>query len=391
MFAIRNRWTYFWRRGAHARPLSPEGGRVTAAPRGVTAAPRPSAPRPNAWSFRRLSSHLERRIVTRRPCLVCGTPSPGSRCPQHTPTPHGHHTARHAPSCSASHPRRATLWRRPTRRRRMGSGPPRPQSAWRQRRHQEPCPLAPLLQSLQRRRDRGAAWRRGRLERPDDSLASPRSGLPSLFLMGADFQAEAESRYSDAVGRRDAIAAAWVKSGSPLLSEGSTGQTVEHPLVKMLRDHDVLVDRLSQSARVRHAGPAPSAVIGSSIGASPAARLRPVSQCDYGCLDHVVRGQDRWTGATRSGARPYFPRGRLPAAFPSRVCRVLFRLWWRTVMNEAATNSEIDHFAEFCREHLVQSEDRWEGSPLELEAWQHQMMGEALAFDADGWPTWRWS
>jgi hypothetical protein len=54
-----------------------------------------------------------------------------------------------------------------------------------------------------------------------------------------------------------------------------------------------------------------------------------------------------------------------------------------------AAGSEVDHFAKFCREHLVQSEDRWEGHPLLLEPWQRRMLGEALAFDADGWPTWR--
>jgi hypothetical protein len=54
-----------------------------------------------------------------------------------------------------------------------------------------------------------------------------------------------------------------------------------------------------------------------------------------------------------------------------------------------AAGSEVDHFAKFCREHLVQSEDRWEGKPLVLEPWQRRMLGEALAFDSDGWPTWR--
>jgi phage terminase large subunit-like protein len=58
---------------------------------------------------------------------------------------------------------------------------------------------------------------------------------------------------------------------------------------------------------------------------------------------------------------------------------------WRSY----AAGSELDHFAKFCREHLIQSEDRWEGKPLILESWQRRMMGEALAFDSDGWPTWR--
>lgn len=58
---------------------------------------------------------------------------------------------------------------------------------------------------------------------------------------------------------------------------------------------------------------------------------------------------------------------------------------WRSY----AAGSEVDHFAKFCREHLVQSEDRWEGKQLVLEPWQRRMMGEALAFGADGWPVWR--
>ncbi len=56
---------------------------------------------------------------------------------------------------------------------------------------------------------------------------------------------------------------------------------------------------------------------------------------------------------------------------------------WRSY----AAGSEVDHFAKFCKEHLVQSEDRWEGKPLSLEPWQRRMMGEALAFDEDGLPT----
>ena len=94
--------------------------------------------------------------------------------------------------------------------------------------------------------------------------------------MSADFLADAEGRYLEAVARRDAIQAAWVEEGSPLLAAGSTGQLVEHPLVKMLREHDVLLDRLAVAARRRHRGPEPSAVLSPAIGASPAAKLRAV-------------------------------------------------------------------------------------------------------------------
>lgn len=90
--------------------------------------------------------------------------------------------------------------------------------------------------------------------------------------MPRDFFAEAEARYAEALSRRDGIRDAWERAGRPLLSEGSTGQLVEHPLLKMLREHDVLVDKIAACARRRHDGPAPSAV----ITPSPAARLRKV-------------------------------------------------------------------------------------------------------------------
>jgi phage terminase large subunit-like protein len=54
-----------------------------------------------------------------------------------------------------------------------------------------------------------------------------------------------------------------------------------------------------------------------------------------------------------------------------------------------AEGSEVAHFAAFCREHLEQSVDEWAGKPLVLEPWQRAMMGEALAYDTDGWPIWQ--
>lgn len=86
--------------------------------------------------------------------------------------------------------------------------------------------------------------------------------------------ADAEQRYLEAVVRRAAIRDAWREEGEPLLATGSTGQLVEHPLVKMLREHDLLVDRLATAVRRRNRGPEPSAVLKLSIGESPAAKLR---------------------------------------------------------------------------------------------------------------------
>jgi hypothetical protein len=85
----------------------------------------------------------------------------------------------------------------------------------------------------------------------------------------AALDTDAEGRYAEAVARRDAIRTAWEDEGSPLLTSGSTGQLVEHPFVKMLRLHDVLVDRLAHTVRKRHAGPEPSAVIKPSIANRP--------------------------------------------------------------------------------------------------------------------------
>jgi hypothetical protein len=90
--------------------------------------------------------------------------------------------------------------------------------------------------------------------------------------VSVDFFSEAESRYLEAVERRNGIRDAWQAEGAPLLTTGSTGQLVEHPLVKMLREHDLLADRLGAVIRKRHRGPQPSAV----VTPSPAARLRAV-------------------------------------------------------------------------------------------------------------------
>ena len=80
--------------------------------------------------------------------------------------------------------------------------------------------------------------------------------------MDADFSAEAESRYREAVGRRDAIRDAWQADGAPLLAAGSTGQLVEHPYVRMLREHDVLAERLAVRVAPARRGRPPTAVPG---------------------------------------------------------------------------------------------------------------------------------
>jgi hypothetical protein len=116
----------------------------------------------------------------------------------------------------------------------------------------------------------------------DDFLAASLPHLSvrkfrSAVFVSADFSAEAEARYAEAVARPEAIRDAWEAEGSPLLATGSTGQLVEHPYVRMLREHDLLVDRLATAVKRRNRGPEPSAVLKPSIGKSPAAKLRAVT------------------------------------------------------------------------------------------------------------------
>ena len=76
-----------------------------------------------------------------------------------------------------------------------------------------------------------------------------------------DVLADAEMRYAAAKSRRARIEKAWKAEGSPLLGRGSKGQTTEHPLMRMLRDHDALLLKLAHPLRRSHAGPEPSGVI----------------------------------------------------------------------------------------------------------------------------------
>ena len=83
-----------------------------------------------------------------------------------------------------------------------------------------------------------------------DPVTTARESLDDFdFAVTATLDTDAEGRYADAVARRDAIRDAWKAEGSPLLTSGSTGQLVEHPFVKMLRLHDVLVDRLAHTVQ----------------------------------------------------------------------------------------------------------------------------------------------
>jgi hypothetical protein len=88
---------------------------------------------------------------------------------------------------------------------------------------------------------------------------------------------DAVRRYEDAQSRRDMIYEQWIGDGAPLLAMGSTGQLVEHPLVRMIRDHDALLVKLEVAVRQKRTsepGRKPTAVLQVS---SPAADLRRAS------------------------------------------------------------------------------------------------------------------
>jgi len=47
----------------------------------------------------------------------------------------------------------------------------------------------------------------------------------------------------------------------------------------------------------------------------------------------------------------------------------------REAWRDYAAGTEARHFVKFAREHLIQSEGRWEGQPLKLEPWQRRNAG----------------
>ncbi len=98
------------------------------------------------------------------------------------------------------------------------------------------------------------------------------ANLDSALDTGSD----AEERYRETVARRQMIDEMWVEAGRPLLSSGSTGQLQEHPLVKMMREHDALLVKLSTEVSKRHRGPQPSAV--PSIRKPRSSKLRAVGE-----------------------------------------------------------------------------------------------------------------
>ena len=78
--------------------------------------------------------------------------------------------------------------------------------------------------------------------------------------MTLDLDSDSERLYQQAMSRRQRILERWLELDRPLTAAGSKGQLASHPLVTMLREHDLLCAQLAVPLRRRHRGPEPSAV-----------------------------------------------------------------------------------------------------------------------------------
>ncbi len=90
-------------------------------------------------------------------------------------------------------------------------------------------------------------------------------------------QEDAEKAYAEANDRAKRLRAEWKRQGRPMMSEGgATGRApVMHPLLKAMNEAETIAQRLRQDVMGRkHRGPEPSAVISTSLGRSPASKLR---------------------------------------------------------------------------------------------------------------------
>lgn len=94
----------------------------------------------------------------------------------------------------------------------------------------------------------------------------------------ADFspQEDARAAYEAAEERARILRKQWDDEGQPILTEGSMGQLVPHPLVKMIETAEVLADRLRKAVQPSKPGRKPTAVVQAKIGRSPAQKLRAV-------------------------------------------------------------------------------------------------------------------
>ncbi len=68
----------------------------------------------------------------------------------------------------------------------------------------------------------------------------------------------------------------WRGAGQPLVQARPSGLQTVHPLLKALQSCEAETARRLEAARIKHRGPAPTAVVQADIGLSPAQKLRAV-------------------------------------------------------------------------------------------------------------------
>lgn len=104
------------------------------------------------------------------------------------------------------------------------------------------------------------------------ALAAAAGSIAKLYPNEDDRQlfAEAAERYARAVERSHRVQAEWEGLGRPTLARGSMGQRVEHPLMKMIREHEREVSVLAKHVGLEPASRARRPAAGRPTGAASA-------------------------------------------------------------------------------------------------------------------------
>jgi hypothetical protein len=87
---------------------------------------------------------------------------------------------------------------------------------------------------------------------------------------------DAVARYEFACERLDLLKEQWEAAGKPFTAKGTRGAEVEHPLHKVLRLQEILVDRLAGRANPGRVGRSPVAVPGLPAPLDQPATIRRV-------------------------------------------------------------------------------------------------------------------
>lgn len=94
----------------------------------------------------------------------------------------------------------------------------------------------------------------------------------------SDFNADEREleAYQRAYERLQYALEEWNAAGCPLTTTHRNGMTGSSVLWRVVREAETDCAKRLARARTRHRGPSPAAVVGSTIGESPASRLRVV-------------------------------------------------------------------------------------------------------------------